>query len=71
MAKSILAIQNFVGELYTGKTSKEIILSMTPKDIEELQCIESQMAMLSVVSKKHFSTRHFNKLKKNMFFNTN
>ena len=24
---------------------------MTPKDIEELQCIESQMAMLSVVSK--------------------
>ena len=45
------AIKSLVDETMEGKTVKEIISVRQPKDIKNMQCIESQMAMLSVVDK--------------------
>ena len=49
------AIKSLVEEINEGKTVSEIISERQPKDIENMQCIESQMAMLSVVGKLGYS----------------
>ena len=49
------AIKSLVQEINEGKTVSEIISERQPKDIENMQCIESQMAMLSVVEKLGYS----------------
>jgi hypothetical protein len=49
--RSISAIRNFLDELFHGTTVADIILNMAPEDIEDLQCVESQMAMISAVAK--------------------
>ena len=45
------AIKSLVDETNEGKTVTEIISDRQPKDIEDMQCLESQMAMLSVVER--------------------
>ena len=45
------AIKSLVVESNEGKPVNEIISEKHPKDVENMQCIESQMAMLSVVEK--------------------
>ena len=50
LERSLSAIKRFVDELYQGHTVQEIIADIAPEDIKDLQCAESQMAMLSVVA---------------------
>merc|ERR1712032_644974 len=45
------AIKLLVIESNEGKPVNEIISEKQPKDVENMQCIESQMAMISVVEK--------------------
>ena len=49
--KSINAITKFVDELNHGKNIREIISDTAPEEIQNLQCIESQMAMISIITK--------------------
>ncbi len=50
LEKSLSAIRKFLNELYQGKPVTEIIHNIAPEHIEHLQCVESQMAMIAVVS---------------------
>ena len=45
------AIESLIFESKNGKSVTEIIAEKQPKETENMQCIESQMAMLSVVEK--------------------
>ena len=45
------AIESLILESKNGKSVTEIIAEKQPKETENMQCIESQMAMLSVVEK--------------------
>ena len=45
------AIKSLISESNEGKPVNEIIAEKQPKDVENMQCIESQMAMISVVEK--------------------
>jgi len=45
------AIKNLVDELNIGKTVQEIVSNTNPEEMEDLQCIEAQMAIMSVVEK--------------------
>ena len=45
------AIRKLVEELKTGKSVREIISQTSPEEIQNLQCIESQMAIISVIAK--------------------
>jgi hypothetical protein len=49
LERSISAIKKFIDELYKGQTVTEIIHNIAPEDIEDLQCVESQMAMITAV----------------------
>ena len=49
--KYMEAIKSLVVESNTGKPVNEIISEKQPKDVENMQCIESQMAMIAVVEK--------------------
>ena len=49
--KSILAIKKLVDETKEGKSVREIVSSTAPKEIEEIQCIETQMAIVAAVEK--------------------
>lgn len=46
-----MTIEKFIGEICSGKSTNAIISSMNHIEIKGFQCIETQMAMLSVVSK--------------------
>ena len=50
-AKYLNAIQCLVEETKEGKTVSEIITQRTPKEMEEMQCIESQMAIVGALEK--------------------
>ena len=50
-AKYLKAIQRLVEETKEGKTVSEIITQRTPKEMEEMQCIESQMAIVGALEK--------------------
>lgn len=45
------AIKKLVEELNLGKSIREIISNTAPEEIQNLQCIESQMAIISVIGK--------------------
>ena len=49
--KYMEAIKSLVVESNKGKPVNEIISEKQPKDVENMQCIESQMAMIAVVEK--------------------
>ena len=49
--KSILAIKKLVDETREGKSVHEIVSGTAPKEIEEIQCIETQMAIIAAVEK--------------------
>ena len=49
--KYMEAIKSLVVESKKGKPVNEIISEKQPKDVENMQCIESQMAMIAVVEK--------------------
>ena len=49
--KYMEAIKSLVVESNEGKPVNEIISEKQPKDVENMQCIESQMAMIAVVEK--------------------
>ena len=49
--KYMKAIKSLVAESNKGKPVNEIISEKQPKDVENMQCIESQMAMIAVVEK--------------------
>lgn len=51
MDKSIGAIRKLVDETREGKSVREIVSGTAPKDIEKMQCIETQMAMVSAIEK--------------------
>lgn len=40
-----------VDELNHGKEIREIISNTAPEEIQDLQCIESQMAMMSIIAR--------------------
>ena len=49
--KSIKAIRKLAEKVKEGKSVKEIISGSLPKEIQELQNIETQMAIVSVIEK--------------------
>ena len=49
--KSLNAIKKLVEELNVGRSVQDIVASINPEEIEDLQCIEAQMAIISVVEK--------------------
>lgn len=52
--KYMEAIKSLVVESNEGKPVNEIISEKQPKDVENMQCIESQMAMIAVVERLGF-----------------
>ena len=50
-AKFLNAIQCLVEETKEGKSVSEIITQRTPREMEEMQCIESQMAIVGALEK--------------------
>ena len=52
--QSINAIRKLVDDLNVGKTVREVVSNTAPEDIQNLQCIESQMAIISVIEKLGF-----------------
>ena len=51
VAKSLMAIKKLVEETREGKSVREIVAGTAPKQIEEMQCIETQMAIISAMEK--------------------
>jgi hypothetical protein len=47
----MLAFKKLVEEIKEGKTICEIVSETAPKEVEEMQCIETQMAIMSVIEK--------------------